>query len=136
MKEITICTANYIQEITDFYYCDIQDFVNSEGYLKGEYFLKINEDKFEAKPLVELMQDIILEKNVIISGRYKLFKIFKALLFLNDNEKMCSELTQFIKETKRLNIEGYICFRLSLYERRLCKMLYSVIKRNLKIEYR
>ena len=134
MRRLTICTMTYMRELTDFYVRDEQERIIEKHETDGALFIIVPESHFNAPLMMELMQDIILDSNPVVSGSTLLFYRLKRLLFGLDDGRQTEALRQYARLAGYLNVEGYVRFRLSHYENMLSSILYAVVKRNLCIE--
>ncbi len=134
METITFTTKLYIQEITDFYYNDIKDYILDEGICNDEFYFVFPIEYLDCEQLSQILEDIILENNKVVSSSYRLYDIVKNIVFSNSHKKIKMDLMEYFISTNIFNIEGYINFRLNEYSSKISEILYSVVKRNLCID--
>ncbi len=135
MDSITICTRAYMQELIDFYYIDVKEHVLEEGMVGGEFFFTLPRQVVDAAQLSEVMEDILLEKNPIVSSQAKVFDTLKTKVFgqVQVRQQMALALAEHLQTQSQLNVDGYIQFRLGRYEAMISEILYSAVKKNLKV---
>ena len=125
MKKLTIYTANHESYV--------KNFVAGIDIIKTEHKKPLcitwqNENHNQVvSHLATLLQQLAAKENPIYKSLPKMMELAKNLS--TQNEEEAKRLKYFLKTSRRLNIEGYITFRMSDYRHKLDILGYRVIKK-------
>ena len=135
MRLLTIRTASYERELKTF----VKEAaaaglltVRSEGWYDGLFGAN-----FLYEPVVDgmtdeftfLLENIVVQENPVYKHSIKLQRLAVDLRQTSIHIFNRERLTQFIKHSRLLHLEGYVAFRMTEYRHKLDMITYSLIRR-------
>lgn len=130
MRILSIYTERYRGALSRFFPVDgvqVLEYGSENGI---EYIHAYNRRSTRVR-LQNLLEYIILCNNPVTADGEKAYRSMSELAFSSTRGLMQTRLDEFLKETGKINIDGYISFRLGEYSERINAILYSIVKKNL-----
>ena len=135
MKQLTIYTRRYRQQLEDFAEFAVNSGVNLRraGKLDCGMFsincLYNHTDTVFIGGLMTLLTDIALQENPIYLHSPKLREMAGELRDTSLYTAAYKDFICFLKHNRELYLEGYVAFRMAEYREKLDMMSYSLIKK-------
>lgn len=133
MKTLTITTQSYGQALQALAADGDGMTVRYAGQHEGLYYMRVIFDGTQpAETLTGLLEYVAVQENPVYRHSEKLTSLALTLRHTPIHADNLSRLTQYIKENRRLHLEGYVVFRMAEYRHKLDMMMFSLIK-NMKL---
>ncbi|MCL2404292.1 MAG: hypothetical protein FWC92_01965 [Defluviitaleaceae bacterium] len=135
MKQLTICTRRYNQQLEDFAACAKESGsitmlkLDWDGGLFSACFKYDHTRLAFVKELMSLLVDITVQENPIYQHSPKLQSIAYDLRKTPLYQAEQDSLAQFLKHSRVMHLEGYATFRMAQYREKLDMMSYTLIKK-------
>jgi len=132
MKQITICTNRYYNELENFIKNAQEN--NLFAIAKKQHAnIKLVWDKCATEEivcvLIHLLYSIATNENPVYRHSPKLKDLSASLQNTSQYKNDVKQLKTFLQNSKELHIDGYVAFRMEEYKQQLDMMLYKIVKK-------
>jgi len=135
MKQLTICTHRYSQQLEAFAACATNSgwlTTSKAGWKGGLYSVICQYNSLTPAftgGVMTLLTDIALQENPIYQNSLKLQDMAHDLRETPLYTAGLRYLIRFMRHSRVLHLEGYVAFRMAEYREKLDMMSYSLIKK-------
>ena len=124
MKTLTIHTDAYLKELDGA----------TSGFIRRvkrpeQGCIKLYYEEFDVEGFYSFLDWVAFQENAALKDMPRLVELTRKLISQDVERHNIECLTEYIKNNRVLNVEGYIRFRMAEYNDYLNCLLYAIVKR-------